>query len=99
MRHAVIGSAVLFAVLSQMPPQQLAAATARAGNGAAQQAIVECRARYSGDRGQAGNLQTSSSIESCFKGKTGRYPFELGIPLYPPGYDPRHPDPNCPVCR
>ena len=98
MRNIMLGSAVLFAVLSQAPLQQSMAATAGLAKGSAQQAIAECRDRYGGDRGRAGNLQSSMLIESCFKGKTGRYPSQLGIPLYPPGYDPRHPNPNCPVC-
>jgi hypothetical protein len=99
MRNIMVGSAVLLAVIGQIPLQQSKAAAAALAKGSAQQAIAECRDRYAGDRGRGGNLQTSMLIESCFKGKTGRYPFQLGIPLYPAGYDPRHPNPNCPVCR
>ena len=99
MRNVMIGSAIVLAVLGQFPLQQSEAAAAGLAKGSAQQAITECRERYAGDRGRAGNQQTSMMIESCFKGKTGRYPFQLGIPLYQAGYDPRHPNPNCPVCR
>jgi hypothetical protein len=42
---------------------------------------------YGGDRGKAGNQAKPIRVEGCFKQATGHYPFELGIPLYPPGYD------------
>jgi hypothetical protein len=51
------------------------------------QAIVECRQMYGGDRGKVVNQVKPIWVENCFKQKTGHFPFEFGIPLYPPGYD------------
>lgn len=63
------------------------AQAARAGGGGAQKAIIKCRQMYGGDRGKAVNQAKPILVENCFKQATGHYPFELGIPLYPPGYD------------
>ena len=86
MRRLLLGSALLLVGLTQTPG--LAARAARAAANPAQQAIVECRQMYAGDRGMSGNQTRPTSIESCFRQKTGHYPNELGIPIYPPGYDP-----------
>jgi hypothetical protein len=85
MRAVLLGSATLILLVWQtcVPSAQ----AARAGAGAAQAAIVKCRQMYSGDRGKAVDQAKGTFIESCFKQATGHYPFELGIPIYPPGYD------------
>jgi hypothetical protein len=49
--------------------------------------IVFCRQAYGGDRGKAINQAKPIWVENCFKQKTGYYPFQPGIPLYPPDYD------------
>ncbi len=87
MRKCLLGSAMLLVCLSQMPAQGKAVRAAAGADASAQQAIVQCRRMYGGDRGKAVNQARPIWIESCFKVKTGRYPFELGIPIYPPGYD------------
>jgi hypothetical protein len=86
MRKSLLGAAVLLACWSQVSTPGHAARAAHGASAAAQQAIVECRQQYSGNRGRAVNQARSTFIEGCFKQKTGRYPFELGIPIYPPGY-------------
>ena len=40
----------------------------------------ECYAEFSGYRGPAGSNVALPAIESCFKEKTGRYPFQLSRP-------------------
>jgi hypothetical protein len=87
MRKVLLGPAVLLAGLSQMPTPGAAARAARGADAAAQHAIVACRQMYSGNRGRAVNQARPMFIEGCFKQMTGRYPFELGIPIYPVGYD------------
>jgi hypothetical protein len=89
MRNLIVGLSALVLFTGPAPKPSEAATAARIASSSAQQAIVECRARYGGDRGRAGNQRRPIWIEDCFKEKTGRYPFELGIPIYPPGYDPR----------
>ena len=88
MRTFRLGSAaVILLVWQTLAP---AAQAARAGPGTAgslQEWIVKCRQMYGGDRGRPINHVKSMLVESCFKQATGRYPFELGIPIYPPGYD------------
>jgi hypothetical protein len=40
------------------------------------QAMYECEARYAGNRGFLGR-DRGGFIEQCFKGLTGKYPFEV----------------------
>ena len=40
----------------------------------------ECYAEFSGYRGPAGSNIALPAFESCFKEKTGRYPFQLSRP-------------------
>jgi hypothetical protein len=40
----------------------------------------ECYAEFSGYRGPAGSNIALPAFESCFKQKTGRYPFQLSRP-------------------
>jgi hypothetical protein len=87
MRRFLLGSAAALVCLSQIPTPGDAARPPRGASAQAQQAIIECRQRYSGNRGRAVNQARSTFIEGCFKQATGHYPFELGIPIYPPGYD------------
>jgi hypothetical protein len=42
------------------------------------QAWRECYGQFSGYRGPAGSNIALPAFESCFKEKTGRYPFQLG---------------------
>jgi hypothetical protein len=42
------------------------------------QAWRECYGQFSGYRGPAGSNIALPAFESCFKQKTGRYPFQLG---------------------
>jgi hypothetical protein len=44
------------------------------------QAWRECYGQFSGYRGPAGSNIALPAFESCFKQKTGRYPFQLGTP-------------------
>jgi hypothetical protein len=84
----LLGSSALAVLcLAQVPATGAPARGPRGADAAAQQAIVECRQMYGGDRGKAVNQAKPIWVENCFKQKIGRYPFELGIPLYPPGYD------------
>ena len=94
MRKFLFGlSALAMLCLGQMPAPAAPARAPRGEVSGMQQAIVECRQMYGGDRGKAVNQVKPIWIESCFKQKTGHFPFELGIPLYPPGYDwYRNPD-------
>lgn len=88
MRTPLLGSLLLLALC--LADISASGAPLRAPHGAdasAQQAIVQCRQMYGGDRGKAVNQAKPIWIENCFKQKTGHFPFELGIPLYPPGYD------------
>jgi len=85
MRTFLPGSAALIVCLWQtLAPS---AQAARAGGSAAQEALVRCRQMYGGDRGKAGNQAKPLWVESCFRRATGHYPSEVGLPLYPPGYD------------
>jgi hypothetical protein len=94
MRKSSIGSAALLALcLGDLSASGAPARATRGADAFAQRAIVACRQMYGGDRGKAGNQGKPIWIENCFRDKTGHYPFELGIPLYPPGYDwYRNPD-------
>jgi hypothetical protein len=85
MRTVRLGSAAVILLLWQTlaPAAHAGAGTA----GSAQEWIVKCRQMYGGDRGRAINHVKSMLVESCFKQATGRYPFELGTPIYPSGYD------------
>jgi hypothetical protein len=83
----MFGMAALLIFSTQMPEQSEAAKAAGATNASAAKAIAECRARYSCDRGHFGNQMKPMWIEACFKEKTGKWPSELGVPLYPPGFD------------
>ena len=85
MRTFLLPSAVLIVCASALPTTGLAARTG--AGAAAQQAIIECRQTYGGYRGKAVEQAKPIYVERCFKQKTGYYPFQLGIPLYPPGYD------------
>jgi hypothetical protein len=88
MRKSLFGSSVLVVLcLYQMTASAAPARAPRGEANALQQAIVECRQAYGGDRGKAVNQVKSIWVENCFKTKTGRFPFEVGIPLYPLGYD------------
>ena len=47
-----------------------------AGVMTASQAMYECQARYAGNRGMLGR-DRYGIIEQCFKGLTGKFPFEV----------------------
>ena len=88
MRQLLLASSLLLFGSGLMAGPAEAARDARGAGASTQRAIAECRQMYDGDRGMSGNQSRPTSIEGCFKQKTGRYPGELGIPIYPSGYDP-----------
>jgi hypothetical protein len=88
MRTPLLGSSLLLVLcLADLSASGAPLRAPRGTDASAQQAIVQCRQMYGGDRGKAVNQAKPIWVENCFKQKTGHFPFELGIPLYPPGYD------------
>jgi hypothetical protein len=88
MRKYLLGSSVILTLcLGHLSVSGAPLRAPHSADASAQQAIVWCRQAYGGDRGKAVNQAKPIWVENCFKQKTGYYPFQLGIPLYPPGYD------------
>jgi hypothetical protein len=47
-----------------------------------ERAIMECRSYYFGQRSPSTSATRPMMIESCFYQKTGKFPAQVGIPIY-----------------
>jgi hypothetical protein len=72
----IIGSHAAEAAQARAGAQKLDAST----RGLYAQAWRECYGQFSGYRGPAGSNIALPALESCFRQKTGRYPFQLARP-------------------
>jgi hypothetical protein len=72
----IIGSGAAEAAKARASAQKLDAST----RGSYARAWRECYGQFSGYRGPAGSNIALPAFESCFRQKTGRYPFQLARP-------------------
>jgi len=72
----IIGSNAAEAAKARAGAQKLDAST----RGLYVRAWRECYGQFSGYRGPAGSNIALPAFESCFRQKTGRYPFQLARP-------------------
>jgi hypothetical protein len=72
----VIGASAAEAAKARAGAQKLDSST----RGLYARAWRECYGQFSGYRGPAGSNIALPAFESCFRQKTGRYPFQLARP-------------------